>query len=203
MNLGSPLIKIPYLHQTGIVVKNLEKTALDYWNIAGVGPWDIFTLESPHCYNMTYHGEPADFSIKVAFAQVGSYELELMQTVEGHTDYDDFIDKYGEGANHLQYWVDSVDTMILNMPVHFLCQQSDCRYQSETIDYFRAYLMTKGSKGIHCVANLDLNSPELPNSFDRQSCFVKQVVNISTQAKHRLECLIVQFSRYSFTLLFS
>jgi catechol 2,3-dioxygenase-like lactoylglutathione lyase family enzyme len=107
----TPLVKVPFIHQVGIVVRDLEKTALEYTHLLGIGPWDIFTLLTPNIYDRTYHGKPACFGIKIAFAQVGSFELELMTTIEGRTDYDDFLEKHGEGANHLQYWVDSVDVM--------------------------------------------------------------------------------------------
>jgi catechol 2,3-dioxygenase-like lactoylglutathione lyase family enzyme len=107
----TPLVKVPYIHQVGIVVRDLEKTTLDYCRLLGVGPWDIFTLLPPDIYDTAYHGRPARFGIRVAFAQLGSFELELMTTIEGHTDYDDFLEKHGEGANHVQYWVDNVAVM--------------------------------------------------------------------------------------------
>jgi len=107
----TPLVRVPSIHQVGIVVRDLEKTALHYSHLLGIGPWDIFTLLTPDIYDRTYHGKPARFGIRVAFAQVGSFELELMTTIEGRTDYDDFLEKHGEGANHVQYWVDNVGVM--------------------------------------------------------------------------------------------
>jgi catechol 2,3-dioxygenase-like lactoylglutathione lyase family enzyme len=102
-------IKIPSLHQIGIVVKDLDKTVKDYWEILGIGPWTILGMKPPAVYDRAYHGKPASFEIKAAFAQVGDVELELMQTMAGHTAYDDFSAQHGEGANHLQYLVDSAE----------------------------------------------------------------------------------------------
>ena len=105
------LIKVPSIHQVGIVVRDLETTALDYYQLLGIGPWAIYTLLTPDIYNMTYRGNPAHFGIRIAFAQIGSFELELMTTIKGRTDYDDYLEKHGEGANHVQYLVDDTDIM--------------------------------------------------------------------------------------------
>ena len=105
-------IRITALHQVGIPVKDLEKTVKDYWNILGIGPHAILTLEPPHAYGFTYGGKPANhLKFKASFAQVGPVQFELMQSIEGHTIYDDYIAEHGEGANHLQYLVDSVEEM--------------------------------------------------------------------------------------------
>jgi catechol 2,3-dioxygenase-like lactoylglutathione lyase family enzyme len=104
-------IKITALHQVGLPVKDLKKTMKDYWNILGIGPHVILTIEAPHAYALTYGGKPANYKFKASFAQVGPVEFEMMQSIEGHTIYDDFIKERGEGANHLQYWVDSVEEM--------------------------------------------------------------------------------------------
>lgn len=104
-------IKITALHQVGLPVKDLEQTMKDYWNILCIGPHVILTVEPPHGYAMTYHGKPANYGFKCSFVDVGPLEFELMQTLKGHTIYDDFIAEHGEGANHVQYWVDSVEEM--------------------------------------------------------------------------------------------
>jgi len=104
-------INILPLHQIGIVVKDVEKVAQNYWNILGIGPWTILTVEPPNAYERTYHGKPAYFAMKVGLTQVGPMELEVMETLEGPTTYTDFMAKHGEGAHHLQYLVDNVDVM--------------------------------------------------------------------------------------------
>ncbi len=107
----SGLINIPALHQVGLPVNDLEQTVKDYWNILGIGPHVILTVEPPHSYAITYHGKPDNSAFKASFVEVGLLEFELMQTVKGHTIYDEFIAVHGEGANHLQYLVDSVNEM--------------------------------------------------------------------------------------------
>ena len=98
-------IRIPSLHQIGIVVKDVQKTAENYWKMLGIGPWLIITSQS---YDQTYHGKSTHFKSKIAFAQVGPVELELMETLEGPTTFSDFMAEHGEGPHHLQYLVDNV-----------------------------------------------------------------------------------------------
>jgi len=104
-------IKVPALTQIGIVVKDLDKTVKDYWNMLGIGPWQILTMESPGMYDQTYHGKSACFRYKAGLAKVGPVEIELMENIEGTTTYSDFMAKHGEGGHHLQYLVDSVETI--------------------------------------------------------------------------------------------
>jgi catechol 2,3-dioxygenase-like lactoylglutathione lyase family enzyme len=107
-------IKIPSLHLIGIVVKDVQKTADDYWKLLGIGPWAIFTSRS---YDQTYRGNPAQFSYKIGLAQVGQAELELMETLDGPTTYRDFMAQYGEGGHHLQYLVDNVSTIDMHAEI--------------------------------------------------------------------------------------
>lgn len=104
-------IKIKALQQVGFSVKDIEKTMKDYWNILGIGPHAISGLKPSQDVVLTYGGKPANYKFKASFAQVGPVELELIQSIEGHTIYDDYIAAHGEGANHLQYMVDSLEEM--------------------------------------------------------------------------------------------
>jgi hypothetical protein len=81
-------IKAPALHQIGIAVRDVDKVVQNYWNILGIGPWNIITLQD--ISKRMYRGKPAYFETKAALAQVGSVELEVTQTLEGHTTYCDF-----------------------------------------------------------------------------------------------------------------
>jgi len=112
MSQASPAeIKVPALTQVALIVKNVDEAMKNYWNILGIGPWNVLSMRAPHVHDMTYHGKPAYFELKVGLCQVGTCELELMQTIKGPTTGDDFMAKHGEGAHHLQYLVDSVDVL--------------------------------------------------------------------------------------------
>jgi methylmalonyl-CoA/ethylmalonyl-CoA epimerase len=83
--------------------------AKNYWNILGIGPWDIYEWEEPLVHDRTYHDKPAWAREKLAKAQAGAVELELVQPIDGDSIYQDFLMEHGEGLHHLKFVVDNVD----------------------------------------------------------------------------------------------
>jgi len=111
MEEASPAkVKIPSLAQVCIVVKNdIEKVAENYWNLLGIGPWDIFTLEPPTAFNQTYRGKPASYGLRAGICQCGSCQVELIEPLYGESMYEDFLAESGEGLQHVMYLVDTID----------------------------------------------------------------------------------------------
>ena len=103
------------LNQVGIIVRDIEKTVSDYWNILGIGPHVIVTVEPTGNYAMTYMGKPAKFKFRASFAQAGQVELELIQSIEGYTIYSDYLNEHGEGAHHIRSVPDSMPAMDRNV----------------------------------------------------------------------------------------
>ena len=102
-------IQVKSIHQIGITVRDVEKVARGYWNVLGIGPWKIFTIQNNG--ERTYHGKPTSFEIKQALCQVGPIDLALSQTLTAPTLSSDFMAEHGEGAYRLQYLVDSLDEL--------------------------------------------------------------------------------------------
>jgi catechol 2,3-dioxygenase-like lactoylglutathione lyase family enzyme len=101
-------IKVTEIQQVCIVVKDLQKTIENYWNILGIGPWAIFDFGSVRVPDLKYYGKPAYGKYRGALAQVGPLELELFETIEGDSVYQDWIDRQGEGLHHLKFVPDDV-----------------------------------------------------------------------------------------------
>lgn len=49
----------------------------------GIGPWRVYTFSPETVTEQTYMGKPAEFSIKVCFAQAKNIIWEIMQPLEG------------------------------------------------------------------------------------------------------------------------
>ncbi len=111
MTLTSPArVKVTGIKQVGIVVNDIYKTAENYWNILGIGPWEIREWGSTSVlYDRTYHGKPVWAKEKIAHAYLGDFELELCQTVEGDSVYQDWLSEHGEGLHHLKFVCDDID----------------------------------------------------------------------------------------------
>ena len=102
-------VKCKGINQIAIAVEDLELVAENYWNILGIGPWAIFDWEAPLVYDRKYHGETVWAREKIALAQVGNVQLELVQPVDGPSIYRDWIEERGEGLHHMNFLVDDVD----------------------------------------------------------------------------------------------
>ncbi len=114
---GSPAkVKVGAISQVAIVVNNLEEVLQSYWNILGIGPWDVYEAKPPLLHNQTYLGKSADFTYRLAFCTVGPAKLELVQPVSGENAYSDFLAQHGERLHHIGFTVDNIDetTRLMN-----------------------------------------------------------------------------------------
>jgi len=140
-NQSSPAkIKCTGINQIGIVVKDVEEVAWNYWNILGIGPWTIFNWEAPLVYNRTYQGKPAGSRERIALTQVGNVQLELLQPVEGPSIYADWIAEHGEGLHHLNFQVENVDEVARTLAAQGFCSMQSGKYgrqeQQGAFNYF-------------------------------------------------------------------
>jgi catechol 2,3-dioxygenase-like lactoylglutathione lyase family enzyme len=102
-------LKVPAITQVAIAVNDLAKTARDYWNILGIGPWAIYEWGEPMVYQRRYHGKPSRGRGRVALADVGGVVLALWQPVSGDSIYRDFLKEHGEGLHHIGFSADDAD----------------------------------------------------------------------------------------------
>lgn len=102
-------VKATIIQQICIVVKDLRQTVEAYWNIFGIGPWAIFSFGQPKIPDLHYYGKPAWGRYLGAVVQVGPIELELFETIEGASVYQDWINEHGEGLHHLKFLVEDLD----------------------------------------------------------------------------------------------
>ena len=84
------------IHHIGLVVRDIEQSVKDFSTRLGI-PFTISTME----HSGTLHGEPMTYKAKIAHAKVGTLTLELLQTIEGKTIFDEFLAKHGEGIHHI------------------------------------------------------------------------------------------------------
>lgn len=101
---GAPaLISDAELDQIGIVVKDLHAFTQELSRLFGIGPFRIFEWPiegvDPQA---TYHGDPANFRLLLAFVTVGKIQIEIVQPLEGQNIYSDFLLDHGPGLHHFR-----------------------------------------------------------------------------------------------------
>lgn len=112
--------------QIAFVVKDIDVAMESYWRTAGIGPWKIYTTGAPplHC---VYHGQPANYRIRLATAISGSVQMELIEYISGDTIHRDFLASERIGVEHVGIFVPDLEEAIrpyLNRGVGIL-QQAD------------------------------------------------------------------------------
>jgi len=101
-------LRVESIDQLGIVVRDVDKVTESWSKLLGIGPWNYTEMETTD-----KAGRKA--KTRIAFANIGSLQIELIQSVEGRTFYADFLEKHGEGIHHLGVRVDDVDTEAMNL----------------------------------------------------------------------------------------
>ena len=85
------------LHHTCFLVRDLEGTAQQLADSLGIGPWNIWTIRPAECM---VHGQPSQFSFRVALATVGGGTCELVAPHSGRSVLEEHLEKHGEGFHH-------------------------------------------------------------------------------------------------------
>lgn len=99
--------KLPPVSQIGIVVKDVSRTTEHFETAFGIGPFSI--ADNVRLDGVLLRGRPVKTAIKVAFAQSGPIQIELIEPLEGENIYTEFLAAKGEGLHHLGIEVDDFE----------------------------------------------------------------------------------------------
>jgi methylmalonyl-CoA/ethylmalonyl-CoA epimerase len=143
---------LPFLKQgvaqVAILVPDLDAAVKAYWEDFGVGPWHIYTYGKPLVKAMTYQGEPADYSMRVALSYLGPTRIELIQPLEGDTVYADFIKEHGYGVHHFGVLVDDMEVALAEAEAAGVAMTMDGAGFGLDGDGHYAYLDTEARIGV-------------------------------------------------------
>lgn len=102
-------LKVPWLGQLGIVVRNIDRTMRYYEEVHGIGPWAVFEGVPERC---TEKGRDISFKGKMAMAQAGPVQVELIEILEGESLHSEFLAEHGEGLHHVGFFVQDLDARL-------------------------------------------------------------------------------------------
>ncbi len=98
--------------QVGIIVKDIDKMSKAWANLLGVEAprWSLTDpLERSHA---KYKGQPTTARAKLVFFDLGQVQLELIEPVGGPSAWKDFLDRNGEGVQHIAFLIKDMDGQI-------------------------------------------------------------------------------------------
>lgn len=109
--------------QVGIVVRNAKAT-VDAWTMRfKLGPAKIVDWPPPGSNleeSRTYHGQPGNFRMRLAFVETGPLQLEFIEPLEGDNIYSDWLAEHGEGLHHILFQVADPDAVAAGIDVPVL-----------------------------------------------------------------------------------
>lgn len=98
------------MRQTGYVVRDLDRALPAWIERLGIGPW--VTVGPVTLDPSEYRGQPVATPIRMAFAQSGDLQIELIEALDDSPScYREFLDAGHEGLHHLAWWVDDFDAV--------------------------------------------------------------------------------------------
>jgi Glyoxalase/Bleomycin resistance protein/Dioxygenase superfamily len=87
--------------QVALVVRDLRASMETYVERYGIGPWEIYEFNPETVEDMKANGEPVAASWRLALARVGGVMWELIEPLDGHSIYAEFLAAHGEGVHHV------------------------------------------------------------------------------------------------------
>jgi catechol 2,3-dioxygenase-like lactoylglutathione lyase family enzyme len=119
-----------------------------YHQLFGIGPWHIYTYGKPLVKEMTYHGEPTEYRMRVALSYLGPTRIELIEPLEGETVYADFVEEHGYGVHHFGVLVDDMAAALAEAEAAGLTMTMDGAGFGADGDGHYAYLDTEDELGV-------------------------------------------------------
>jgi len=94
--------------QIGVIVRDMDE-AVKFYESLGIGPFESPKGPAP-IFDRQVYGKPApDVKNRISTTQMGAVQLELVQPISGKSLQMEFLEKHGEGVNHLAFLVNDLD----------------------------------------------------------------------------------------------
>jgi len=95
--------------QIGLIVRDIEKTAKIYADVFGIDAPDVIITDTEDKAHTKLRGAPTQAQAKLAFLQMGSVSLELIEPVGEPSTWKEFLDEHGEGVHHIAFQIQGMD----------------------------------------------------------------------------------------------
>ncbi len=107
MDPSSPLSFVGRsLEQVAFVVRDLGAAQRFFSQSMGIPRFYVIENFGSRATDKTFRGRPADHNFTIALAYSGNTQIELIQHLSGETCYKEFLERRGEGLQHLGFFLD-------------------------------------------------------------------------------------------------
>ena len=110
--MGNNILGTKLITQIGILVHDIEKTSQAYAQFFGVEKPQCSITDEVDKAQTQYRGKRSDARAKLAFFDMGSLQLELIQPDHNPSTWRESLDKNGEGPHHIAFVVEGMKDKI-------------------------------------------------------------------------------------------
>jgi methylmalonyl-CoA/ethylmalonyl-CoA epimerase len=121
------------IEQLGYVYKNIEKHAKLMEKTLGLPKFQIIDVPN---LETKFRDKSTKVDIKVGFSKLGTYELELIQWVNGDSIYKEFIEQGKEGLHHYGIYIDNLELYSTKMKEMGFQSVNASQFAALKWDYF-------------------------------------------------------------------
>ncbi|MFP4016613.1 MAG: VOC family protein [Halanaerobiales bacterium] len=89
------------LVQVGVIVEDIEKIAKNYADLFGMEVPEVMMTDPLEKAETKYRGEDTEARAKLAFFDMGSLQLELIEPTDEPSTWKEFLDEHGQGIHHV------------------------------------------------------------------------------------------------------
>jgi len=132
--------------QVAIVTKDIEASAQRWAAVLGMEVPKIATTRPGQEVKVQFRGKPSGGQAKLAFFKLGQVVIELIEPVGKDTSWKLFLDKHGEGVQHLGFQVQNLDQSIANAEKSGMPVLHRGRYDKDNGDY--VYIDSEKALGV-------------------------------------------------------
>jgi hypothetical protein len=101
--------------QIGLLVHDIEAVSRAYADFFGVEKPDWFWTDTLDKAKTQYLGEPSEARAKLAFFDMGSLQLELIEPDERPSTWRDHLNENGEGVHHIAFGIEGMQEKVMLM----------------------------------------------------------------------------------------
>lgn len=110
--MGNGLLGNNFITQIGILVHDIEAVSRKYADFFGIDKPIIITTDPFEIAQTENRGESTPARAKLAFINMGSLQLELIEPDEHPSTWREYLDAHGEGPHHIAFVIEGMKEKI-------------------------------------------------------------------------------------------
>ncbi|WP_400246720.1 VOC family protein [Niallia sp. JL1B1071] len=101
--------------QIGILVHDIEKTSQAYADFFGIDKPDWSMTDTADIAQTEYRKQPTQARVKLAFFDMGSLQLELIEPDHNPSTWREYLNEHGEGPHHIAFVINGMKGKVAMM----------------------------------------------------------------------------------------